>query len=311
MLDGLLYTLGLKKKTRTERAKDAFSDAVHSIADALDEVITDTRKEAPRVAKQAQQAAKEVRKEAPKAAKKAGKQAKQAAHQASERVGEARDQASDLAASVAERTAEPREQAAQAVSQGAETLGASTTAMLAALGALTADWDQIAKGLVEELGDRLPSGEAVEDAAEGAKKAVQRATRRKKRGYPRFFMWLLRLGVGIWFIEQLRNKDLSAYIDHEAAARLQRAAQGHPVDWYKQLLDESLIPNASLVGLIEVAGSVLAALGYLTGLNGRLASLLGITISGNHLLADFQDREERSENLVLLLSQLLLLRTDA
>ncbi len=314
MFDELLYKLGIKEKPRSEKVKDAFSEAIHTVADALDQAVGETRKEAPKVAKKAQKAAKKAQKEAPKAAKQAQKQVKQASEELGQRAGDARDQMSQMADTLSARTAQPREQAVEALSQGADTAGKKTAALLAALGALTADWDQIAKTLVEEVGKALPSEEAVDQRVEQAQTATKKAIaqhKQKPRGFPGFWVWLLRLGVGVWYIEKLRSKDVAEYIDYGASQRLKRAATNHPVAWYQEQLNQTLIPNASLVALAEVVASALVGVAYITGANRRLAAMLGLLVSGNDLLADFKEHDERGQNLVLLLSQLLLLRTGA
>ncbi|MDQ4077618.1 MAG: hypothetical protein M3220_15395 [Chloroflexota bacterium] len=323
MINELLYRLGVKEKPRSEKVKDTLSDAIHTVASALDEMAAKSREEAPKVAKEAQKqaekarkeapkVAKEVqkraekaRKEAPKAAKKAKKTAEKAGKEARQLAEQARHQASDIAETVRERTEEPREGAVEAVMQGAQTASTKTASLLAALGALTADWDEIAKSLVEELTPPLPSEEKVEKRT---KKAVQKL-QKQQRALPGFWVGLLRFGVGFWYIDHLRDKDLSAYVNTEAVEQMRAASEGHPVQWYKELLDDTLIPNASLVAVAEIVGSALVALGYVTGINRRFASLLGFFISANNLLTTYRDQDKRGEHLVLALTHLLLLRT--
>jgi hypothetical protein len=254
MVNDLLYRLGIKKKrTRTEKVKDAFSEAIHTVADSLDEIKAESRK----------------------------------------------------------RTVETREHATGAISKGVDATSARSAAMLAALGALTADWDDIAKSLADQMTERIPSGEEVQAASTRAGKAARKAVgrKRKRRRYPGFWLWLLRLGTGFWFIEHLRDTDMAAYIDHGAEDRMRQASEGHPVAWYKDLLDNTFIPNASFFAAGEIVATALAAVGYITGANRRLAALLGLLTTSNYLLLDYQDADKRGQNLVLLLAQLLLFRT--
>jgi hypothetical protein len=182
--------------------------------------------------------------------------------------------------------------------------------MLAALGALTTDWDEIAKGLSEEISKHVPKEDAVAKRGRIAKERTQRVLKETvSPSYPHLPVALLRMGIGYQQVEGLRQKDLAAYIDHGAADRYREAAKEHPIQWYKELLDTTFIPNASIAALAEIAATAISAVGYITGLNRRFASLLGVAVGANNLLADYKDPDKRSTNVVSLLAQLLLVRT--
>ena len=297
-MEELLYRLGLKKKSRTEKVKDSLSDVVHTIGDALDQAVSEGKKEAP------------------KAAKKAQKQLKVAQEKASEAADSARDRSSEVADTMRSQGAEAREAAREQADHVSELLGelgqeasSKSAALLALLGGLTANWDEIAQSLSDEMEQRRAT---VEESAEEAKqkaKQVRQKAKRKRKGYPRFFVWLLRLGVGVWFIESLRSKDVAEYINHGAGEQMRAQSEQQPFPWYKDLLDNTFIPNASLFGMARVVLEGLTALGYITGINRRLAALAGITLSSNDLVAEYNDHNQRGQNIVLLLAQLLLLRT--
>ncbi len=309
-MQNLLYALGLKKKSRREKVQDAVTDTVHSIADSVDELVDDTRRKGPRMARRARKRFKAAEKGASKAVDSAKEQVADAAESVSERV-------SDAAESVRDTSTEARERVSGAASSATADASAAVAAAVAALASLNLDWEAILKSLhrdveraVPEKGNAEQAGRAAKQEAKKSKeKAKAKAKKRKGRKFPGFWIWLLRLGIGYLFVERLRSRDIPAYVDHEAADQMRQQAQSHPVAWYKDLLDTLFIPNASIFAAVTVAAEVLAALGLLTGVNRRLSALLGLAVAGNDLLAEVQDADERGQNVLLVLAQLLLLRT--
>jgi cell division septum initiation protein DivIVA len=317
MMD-LLTKLGLrKKKSRREKVQDAVSDTIHNIADTVDELVKEVRKGPPKATSKTKVnlagVGQQVSKVAGQVAEQAGEVAGQVKEQASEVAEQVREQASDVAEQVAEKAArvtgktqkaspDPLSAVAEAASQMKSTGDLKMEALLAALGALTANWDDIARALSEELGETFARAEK-----EGKKPEPKPV--KKERAFPAFWVWILRLGVGLWFVERLRSRDNFAYIDHGAGDRMREQSEGHPIDWYKEFLDTLFIPNASIFAVVMVFAESLAALGYLTGINRRFAALVGLTISGNELLADYKDHDRRGQNLIATLAQALLLRT--
>jgi uncharacterized membrane protein YphA (DoxX/SURF4 family) len=251
--------LRLKKKSRREKVQDTATEVIHNVTHE--------------VAKRAEQKMKEARTQARKTG------------------GHLLERADGLGENV-------REQAGASAEALREGTNAQVSAMLAALGGLTANWDELLHTLNQEMEQRG------EKRAQGRKKATK-----KTRSYPGFWIWLLRLGVGFWFIERLRSRDVAEYIDHGAGEEMRVQSRHHPVEWYKDLLDTLLIPNASLVALATIIAEGLVALGFITGLNRRLAALFGLVLSGNELLAHHNNSEKRGQDLLVLLSQMLLLRT--
>jgi hypothetical protein len=322
MMD-LLTRLGLrKKKSRREKVQGAVSDTIHNIADTVDELVKEVRKGSPKGTSKAQGNLKEVGQQVSKVAGQVKEQASEVVHQvaeqASEVAGQVREQAGDVAGQVAEKASRVKGKSQPSTPDPVSAVSAAAThmkstgdlkmeALLTALGALTANWDDIAQKLSEELGETLDRDEKKRDKKD--KKDKAKAKKAKERVFPAFWVWMLRLGVGLWFVERLRSRDNFAYIDHGAGDRMREQSEGHPIDWYRELLDSLFIPNASLFAVIMVFAESLAALGYLTGINRRFAALVGLTISGNELIADYKDHDRRGQNLIATLAQALLLRT--
>ena len=171
--------------------------------------------------------------------------------------------------------------------------------MLAALGALTADWDELQEATKEEVARRRAQRKWEAAIEEGVKEEKQRASR------SRWWNRLLRLGVSAWFIQSLREKDLAEYIDFRAEEQMRMAALGHPIAGYKTFLEELLIPNARWVALAEVVGTFFAIIGSLTGVKRRLAGLVGIAVSGHQLSMTYRDALQRALHGLMIVLQLL------
>lgn len=174
--------------------------------------------------------------------------------------------------------------------------------MLAALGALTADWDELQEATREEVARRRAQRKWEAAIEEGVKGEKQRARR------SRWWNRLLRLGVSAWFVQSLREKDLAEYIDYGAGEQMRMAALGHPIAGYKAFLEEVLIPNARWVALAEVVGTVFSIIGALTGIKRRLAGLVGIAVSGHQLSMNYRDALQRALHGLMIVIQLLALR---
>lgn len=301
-MDDLLIKLGLKKKkTARQKVQATATHALHTFGDLLDEVVEETRRKGPKQAKKAKKRLHEAQKQARHLAQEVHEQATSAAERATE-------QASDLKESLREAGASGRERAGEGATQLGEMSHAKVAAALAALGGLTANWDEVMSALDQELDKRATEREETETAKQ---KEKERELRKRAGRYPGLWLSLLRVGLGLWFLQRLRERDITAYIDHGAGETMRAQATNHPVTEYRALMETLLIPNASLVGLALVAFEGLAALGLLTGLNRRFAALMGLLVSGHDLMADYQNGEKRGQNLMLVLSELLLLRTGA
>jgi ElaB/YqjD/DUF883 family membrane-anchored ribosome-binding protein/uncharacterized membrane protein YphA (DoxX/SURF4 family) len=316
-MDNILYALGLKKKSRREKVQDTVTQTVHSIADSLDELIDDTRKKGPRMARRARKRFHAAEKKAEKAVDSARERVADAADtvrtQAAETVETVQERVSDTVGTVRDTSTEARGRVSGAAASASSDASAKIATAVAALSALNLDWDAIFKTMSKELEAAMPDKEDAEKAGKVAKKQAKKvkakAKKRRGRSYPGLWIWLLRLGIGYLFIERLRSRDIATYIDHEAGEEMRQQTTNHPVAWYKDLLDNLFIPNASIFASITVAAEALAALGFITGVNRRLASLLGLLVSGNELLLEYQDHDKRGQNILMVLSQLLLLRT--
>ena len=115
---------------------------------------------------------------------------------------------------------------------------------------------------------------------------------------PQFWIAMLRVVVGAWFLKAVWTKLTLAYafgvIPYPAVSprflgfqpkRVAEFAAGNPVDFYKQFLEHTILPNAklwaSLQAYAEAAVGVGLVLGFLTG----LSALVGLFLTLNYGLA--------------------------
>lgn len=301
-MEELLIKLGLKKKKTTrQKVQATATHALQTFGDLLDEVVEESRRKGPKQAKKAKKRLREAQKQARTLAHEVQEQAGKASHRAGEK-------ASDLTENLREAGTSGRERAEEGAAHLGEMSHAKLATALAALGGLTANWDEVMSSLNQEMDKRTTERD---EAATQKEKAKEQRTRQQARRYPGLWLGLLRLGLGFWFLQRLRERDITAYIDHGAGETMRAQATDHPVAEYGAFLENVLAPNASLVALLLVAFEGLAALGLLTGVNRRFAALMGLLVSGHDLMADYQNGEKRGQNLVLVLGELLLLRTGA
>jgi thiosulfate dehydrogenase [quinone] large subunit len=109
---------------------------------------------------------------------------------------------------------------------------------------------------------------------------------------------LLRLVVGAWFLKAVWTKLTIGWLfgvfPYPAVSprflgfhpkRVAEFAAGNPVGWYKDYLEGTVLPNASLFATLQAYGEVAVGLGLLLGLLTGLAALAGLFLSLNFGLA--------------------------
>jgi thiosulfate dehydrogenase [quinone] large subunit len=134
-------------------------------------------------------------------------------------------------------------------------------------------------------------------------------------GWWTYQQWLavLRIGVGLWWLESVRHKDLRGFL------------RGGSMDWVASLTDKHPIP--AFAGLIRatalrsprsrvIASALVVAGEFCTGVSLTLGLLLpagaivGMFLNLNYLLlAGVRDQGEEGQNLMMILSEFVILAT--
>src|SRR5262249_42591072 len=114
--------------------------------------------------------------------------------------------------------------------------------------------------------------------------------------YPEAAVALLRIVVGAWFIKAVWTKltIASGAIPYPTvsprfvAVHLKRVAEfadGNPIGWYKEFLQATVMPHATLFATLQTFGEVVVGIGLVFGIMTRLAALIGLFLTLNFSLA--------------------------
>jgi thiosulfate dehydrogenase [quinone] large subunit len=116
--------------------------------------------------------------------------------------------------------------------------------------------------------------------------------------YPDRAMAVLRIVVGAWFLKAVWTKLTIAYaagvIPYPAVSprflgfqpkRVAEFAAGNPVGWYKDFLEQTVLPHSSLFATLQTYGEVAVGIGLVLGLLTGLSALVGLFLAVNFGLA--------------------------
>src|SRR5712691_2569421 len=96
--------------------------------------------------------------------------------------------------------------------------------------------------------------------------------------WPQAWLVLLRVVVGAWFLKAVWTKLTLAHlwgvIPYPAVSprflgfhpkRVAEFAAGNPIGWYKEFLEQTVLPNAALFATLQVWGEVAVGIGLALG----------------------------------------------
>jgi thiosulfate dehydrogenase [quinone] large subunit len=129
--------------------------------------------------------------------------------------------------------------------------------------------------------------------------------------------WLavLRIGVGLWWLESVRHKDLPNFLRGSAMNWVESLTKDHPVPPFARAVQRISLSSRRrrvvtswLVVLGETTAGLSLALGFLT----PAGAVLGLFLNANYLLlAGPKDQGEQGQNLMMILSEVVILATAA
>ena len=126
---------------------------------------------------------------------------------------------------------------------------------------------------------------------------------------------LLRIGLGLWWLESVRHKDLRGFLRGDARGWVEGLAADHPLPVYARLLratslrsERAWVATSWLVVLGEFAAGVSVTFGILTFAGLALGAFLNLNYL---LLAGLRDQGEQGQNLMMLLIAVVLFVTGA
>lgn len=115
---------------------------------------------------------------------------------------------------------------------------------------------------------------------------------------PETWLALLRVVVGAWFVKAVWTKLAVGFaggvLPYPMVSprfigfhpkRVAEFAAGNPVGWYKDFLEQTVLPHAALFATLQVVGEVAVGIGLVLGLLTRLTGLVGLYLAANFGLA--------------------------
>lgn len=138
---------------------------------------------------------------------------------------------------------------------------------------------------------------------------------------PQRWIALLRIVVGAWFLKAVWTKMALAWavgvVPYPTVSprflgfhpkRVAEFAAGNPVEWYKDFLEGTVIPNAKTFATLQTYGEVAVGLGLVLGFFTVLTALVGLVLSVNFGLAtQWMSFGQQGFHLLLLTSMIIFL----
>jgi uncharacterized membrane protein YphA (DoxX/SURF4 family) len=138
---------------------------------------------------------------------------------------------------------------------------------------------------------------------------------------PQACIAVLRVVVGAWFLKAVWTKVTLVYIagvvPYPAVSarflafqpkRVAEFAADNPIAWYKDFLQDVVLPHASLFATLQTYGEVVVGLGLVLGLFTRLAAVIGLLLSLNYGLAtQWMSFGQQGFHLLLITSMIIFL----
>jgi thiosulfate dehydrogenase [quinone] large subunit len=136
-------------------------------------------------------------------------------------------------------------------------------------------------------------------------------------GWLTLAQWLavLRIGVGLWWLESVRHKDLRDFLRGGAMDWVESLTRDHPVPAWAGLVRRLSLssPRRRVVtSWLVVAGEFCVGVSLTLGLLTPAGVLVGMFLNLNYLLlAGLKDQGEQGQNLMMLLSEAVIFATGA
>ena len=129
--------------------------------------------------------------------------------------------------------------------------------------------------------------------------------------------WLaiLRIGVGLWWLESVRHKDLRDFLSGGAMNWVESLTVDHPIPPFANMIrsmslasERRRLVTSRLVVLGEFSVGVSLTLGLLT----PVGAIVGMFLNLNYLLlAGLRDQGEQGQNIMMILTEVVIFFTAA
>src|SRR5919197_5533121 len=142
---------------------------------------------------------------------------------------------------------------------------------------------------------------------------------------PQIWLAVLRIVVGAWFLKAVWTKLTVEFawgvVPYLAVSprflgfqpkRVAEFANGNPVAWYKQFLEDTVLPHAGLFAHLQAYGEAAVGLALLLGFCVGLTALVGLLLTLNYGLAtQWMSFGQQGFHVLLITSMVIFLMTGA
>lgn len=131
-------------------------------------------------------------------------------------------------------------------------------------------------------------------------------------GWLTLAQWLavLRIGVGLWWLESVRHKHLRDFLQGGAMNWVESLTVDHPIPPFAALIRRMSLSSRRrrvVTSWLVVLGEFSVGLSLTLGLLTPLGALVGMFLNLNYLLlAGLKDQGEQGQNLMMFLSELVI-----
>src|SRR5213078_3098350 len=142
---------------------------------------------------------------------------------------------------------------------------------------------------------------------------------------PQFWIAILRVVVGIWFLKAVWTKLTIAMafgiVPYPAVSsrflafqpkRVAEFAAGNPVGWYKEFLENTVVTHGKVWAMLQAYGEAAVGVGLVLGLLTGLCALVGLFLAVNYGLAtQWMSFGQQGFHVLLITSMVIFLMTGA
>ena len=130
--------------------------------------------------------------------------------------------------------------------------------------------------------------------------------------HPAEWLALLRIGVGLWWIESFRHKNKQAWFERGAGINWARSvAEKHPWPFVRRGFDTVVAPRPKLMAYVVVYGELAIGLGLAFGFLTPVAAAAGLLLNTIYFVLMVKDWAEQGQNSMMALIELVVLGTHA
>jgi thiosulfate dehydrogenase [quinone] large subunit len=122
--------------------------------------------------------------------------------------------------------------------------------------------------------------------------------------------WLavLRIGLGLWWCESFRHKNLGAWLKRGAGISWgQSIAEKHKWGFVKTGFEKVVAPRPKTMAYVVVFGELAIGLGLVLGFLTPIAAIAGILLNATYFVLMISDWAEQGQNLMMILAAVVVL----